>query len=273
MQLDGAQITIERRKTAGCLDLAVVFQREHFARIAVMTGWFAVPTIIIGWLLMSYVDAMASWMVLLLFSCVSPFLGAALVNATGRRVFGDDFEPGEAVRGVGRHFSRLLGYVLLTRFISAIFGCFILPPLFIICRWGFMTEILYLENAPKKKAGVRLKNLMASVYSDLVGRALILTFFYAVFVFGFFVLVELFCTVILGFSILWDRLDLLEGNYANLLLFDPLVSTVIHGLLWAFYPLVRVAWFFCYLDVRIQKEGWDVELDFRIEAQRLEALT
>ena len=55
-------------------------------------------------------------------------------------------------------------------------------------------------------------------------------------------------------------------------MFDPLVTTVIHALLWAFYPLIRIAWFFCYLDVRIQKEGWDVELDFRIEAQRLEAL-
>jgi len=273
MQLDGAQITIERRKTAGCLDLAVVFQREHFAPIAVMTGWFAVPTIFIGWLLMSYVDEMASWMVLLLFSFVSPFLGAALVNATGRRVFGDDFEPGDAVRGVRRHFSRLLGYVLLTRLVSAVFTCLILPPLFIICRWGFITEILYLENAPKKKAGIRLKNLMTSVYSDLVGRGLVLMFFYAVFVFGFYVFLELFCTVILGFSILWDRLDMLEGNYANLFLFDPLVTTVIHALFWAFYPLVRIAWFFCYLDVRIQKEGWDVELDFRIEAQRLEALT
>jgi hypothetical protein len=38
---------------------------------------------------------------------------------------------------------------------------------------------------------------------------------------------------------------------------------------WLVYPLARLAWFFCYLDARIRREGWDVEIAFRVEARRI----
>jgi hypothetical protein len=45
---------------------------------------------------------------------------------------------------------------------------------------------------------------------------------------------------------------------------------VLVSVLWIVYPVIRLAWMFCYLDVRIRKEGWDLEIDFRVEARRLE---
>ncbi len=272
MQLDGALITIERRRTTGCIDLAVVFVREHFAGVLLMTAMFAVPTVVLGWALMSYVDIFTSWMVLLLFACVSPFLGAVLVSSTGRRVFGDAFDVGEGFRSLKSRFIQLLGYVIVTRALSTILSCLILPPLLLICRYGFITEILYLENTPRKKASTRLSNLMSSVNSDMVGRGLLVFAFYAVMVFGLGILVELASNLLFGIPILWNRLTVLNGRNWELIFFDPRFCTVAHVLLWVFYPLIRLTWFFCYLDVRIQKEGWDVELDYRIEAQRLSEL-
>jgi hypothetical protein len=48
------------------------------------------------------------------------------------------------------------------------------------------------------------------------------------------------------------------------------VVSALSATAWLVYPLARLAWFFCYLDARIRKEGWDVELAFRIEAGRLQ---
>ncbi len=57
-----------------------------------------------------------------------------------------------------------------------------------------------------------------------------------------------------------------------MLFYDPLVVATLCGTLWLVYPIARLAWFFCYLDARIRKEGWDVELAFRIEGRRLQSI-
>jgi len=40
--------------------------------------------------------------------------------------------------------------------------------------------------------------------------------------------------------------------------------------MWLTYPIIRLAWFFCYLDQRIRNECWDLDLQCRVEAVRLE---
>ena len=36
------------------------------------------------------------------------------------------------------------------------------------------------------------------------------------------------------------------------------------------YPIGRLAWFFCYIDVRVRRDCWDMELSIIQEAERLE---
>ena len=112
----------------------------------------------------------------------------------------------------------------------------------------------------------------ATAIAVRVGRWLAL----GMLVFGLFVILELFSSLLLGVPIVTGRTSdfrSIENELIRLLTLDPLFVTVLHFLLWMVYPVIRLAWFFCYLDVRIQKEGWDVDLDFRIEAQRLKSLT
>jgi hypothetical protein len=54
-----------------------------------------------------------------------------------------------------------------------------------------------------------------------------------------------------------------------LLAYDPLLVGALSATWWLVYPLARLAWFFCYLDLRVRKEGWDVEIELRVEARRL----
>ncbi len=273
MQLDGAAITIERRKITGCIDLAVVFIQQHSIAVAQMTLWFAVPSTIICWLMMSQTE-LDIWSSLLLFAVLSPILGAVLTIGAGRRVFGDHFRVGESFRTLRTRFWRLFFYIVGTR-LAYLLLCLILPPLLVTVRYSFLAEVLFLESTPPDKVGKRLKNLMSNVYSDLVGRGLTALCFFLITVAGLYAIVELASLTLLGIPIVVGRVTGLSGIEDELwILFvsDPRFATVIHALMWLVYPLMRLAWFFCYLDVRIQKEGWDVELDFRIEAQRLSEL-
>jgi hypothetical protein len=56
----------------------------------------------------------------------------------------------------------------------------------------------------------------------------------------------------------------------------PLFEAYYHWLALAAFavaaPFVTLVWFFVYLDLRTRKEGWDLELAFRAQAARLEAI-
>lgn len=276
MKLDGALITIERRSLAECMDLAVVFIQEHFTAIFSTTMLFAVPSTILTWFLMADLESATLPVTLVLFASLSPFLGAVFVIAAGARVFGEEFDVPAAFRKLMTRFGVVFGYILLTRVIGTIIGCLVLPPLLLIVRYGFVAEIVYLESTPSKKVGKRMSRLMTGFFSNLLGRGFWSFILYGMLVYGLFVIVELFSTLLLGVPIVSGRMSDfgdIENELFRLITLDPLFVTVLHFLLWLVYPIIRLAWFFCYLDVRIQKEGWDVELDFRIEAQRLKSLT
>ena len=110
------------------------------------------------------------------------------------------------------------------------------------------------------------------------GACFTIGFFGAIAVLSLFVLADKGVEFFLGVPIFWGRVSsdvpaaVLFQEALNLIRYDPLAITAFHATLWLVYPVARLAWFFCYLDVRIRKECWDVELDFRIEAQRLESL-
>ncbi len=270
MQLDGALITIERRTTSACIDLAVVFVRQHLAGVLSLTLLFAIPSCLLSYWAVANTQATLVWM-LLWFLLVSPFHGAALVIAAGRRVFGEELSVRAAMQTLRTRVWRYSAYVLLVRGAMLLTACLLLPPLLIGVRYGFVAEVLFLERAPSRLVRHRLRRLLDGVYPELVFRSSAMLCFFVALFFGYFVLAEFLATTIFGLPIVSGRLSTIgmESEFTLLLMTDPRVVTVIQGLLWLVYPLVRLAWFFCYLDVRIEKEGWDTELNFRIESQRL----
>ena len=58
-------------------------------------------------------------------------------------------------------------------------------------------------------------------------------------------------------------------SFASAVIDDPAVVVLLQVSLWIPYPVVRLAWFFCYLDQRIRNECWDLDLQFRAESMRL----
>jgi hypothetical protein len=53
---------------------------------------------------------------------------------------------------------------------------------------------------------------------------------------------------------------------------DPVVITAALAVALMVYPIARLTWFFCYMDVRVRRDCWDIELQIIQEARRLEAV-
>lgn len=275
MKLDGAIFAIEQRTVGNCIDLAIVFLRQHFWGVTLLVGFFAVPSIVLTW----WLTARADWRLfgcLLLFALESPFCGSALVAAAGPRVFGEEFSPLKGLRALRRRLGIFLWILPLVRLLSiGALWILVIPGYMIATRYGFLAEILLLENCPFKDYETRLSDLMNETYMALVGRLVTIVLFFAISVGSLFVLVDLTSGMLLGLPIFYGRISSLayfQDEVFTLLTLDPRVATVLVAVCWLVYPVTRLAWMFCYLDVRIRKEGWDVEIDFRVEARRLEAV-
>jgi len=275
MQLDAAIMSIQKRTVGGCIDMGIIFLREHLKAVLSITACFAVPFCSLTWWLVSRQD----WTVpgiLLLFAFASPFLGATLVNEAGQRVFGDEFSVRRGLRQVGRSFFPLGVLLIAARCFTLLGALACLAPGYLIAtRYGFLAEIFLLERQKLAKYEGRLNELEGALFGVLVGRMITTLVFYSMSVLSLFLMVDLTSGYLLGTPVLIGRATSLEyflEEVTHLLTQDELVLTVLTAVMWLVYPVARLAWFFCYLDIRIRKEGWDVELDFRVEAHRVEAL-
>jgi hypothetical protein len=210
---------------------------------------------------------------LLCFLAGSPLLGAAVVAGSGYGVFGDPFTVRGTLRIMKPHLVQLFFAIVLSRVAIALLGPMCLfPGLLLAVRYGFVPELILLEQSRWGRFERRTAELIRGMFMTLLLRAVVIAFFFACVVVSFFTLIDLTSGIVLGLPILFGRTSesffLEEAIY--LLRTDPAVVTALTGTMWLVYPLARLAWFFCYLDVRICKECWDVELDFRVEARRLE---
>jgi len=274
MQLDGALFVIERRSVGRCIDLAVAFFREHMLTLLRLTAVFGVPSCAFVWWATEH-TARGLFTNIMVFSCVSPLLGGALAVGCGQRVFGSPLTVAGCLAKLWQRVFTLMFVALIVRL-----GCFmfvwffVIPAILLANRYGFMPELLYLEQVKWTKAEKRLSVLTKSYFSDLMGRMMIISFFYMITVISMFAIADTVGTLLLGSPILFSRLtfgpDWLPEMW-DLLWTDALITTVVHASLWLAYPICRLAWLFCYLDLRIRREGWDIDLDCRIEAKRLEA--
>ncbi len=273
MKLDGTIFTIERRSISGCIDMAVVFFREHFKPLMTLTLLFAVPCCVFDYWIASVTDA-GMVLSLLLFLAVTPFFSSVLVAGSGRRVFGERLRVRQALRIVVSRLFFASMVMLICRGVTVFCGFLLLFPAYLVAaRYGFLAEILFLENVPARQYERRLSDF-SSAYGNLLVRMIMISVFYLTVVISLYALVDIASGILFGMPVLFGRVS--SGPYAfddflDLLFYDPRVVVAWNACLWMAFPIARLAWFFCYLDSRTRQECWDIELDFRVEAQRLES--
>jgi hypothetical protein len=277
MKVENCIVTVERRSTGGCLDLAFVFAREFAGPLSRLWLICAVPSCGLVWLMASESTTMLlrSMLVFMFFSAV---FNALLVSCMGPQVFGVPISVRAAVKAWRRRFFAWLLLTLMTRFFQAITGfCFVIPSVFVTAFAGHFPEVLLLEQTPLKGIVTRLNWLsLGGGYSRNLGRVVTLLFYWGIFSSGVFVLMDVLAAVLLKrplfLSIVFQGGRDWQDRFHQLTQDDPGFLTAMQLALWLPYPVIRLAWFFCYLDQRIRNECWDLQLQFRGEAARLEEL-
>jgi hypothetical protein len=277
MKVEECIVTVERRSMGGCLDLAFVFAREFSGPLFRLWLICAVPSCVLVWLLASVSAGMLLWS-LVIFLFFSSVFSALLVACIGPQVFGVPISVRASLKAWRKRFWGWLLLSFVLRMMQVIIGiCVVFPAIFVTAYGGHMPEVLLLEQAHVNNVTKRLSWLAGGGgYARNLGRLLGLMIFWFVMSFGLFLIIDFLATSLFNvpifFKIAVNSSRAIGDVLSQLLYDDPKVLTVIQLTIWLPYPVIRLAWFFCYLDQRTRNECWDLQLQFRAEATRLEEL-
>jgi hypothetical protein len=280
MRFDQAAISLEPRSTSNCLDLAVCFLRQYLAPIAGLWATVAVPSCVLVYLLIDRYEFKLPLAILVLFVATSP-LGVLLVSGAAPAAFGEPFTFRGTWARLGRRGVGLLARGLALRVaIAAGAMLFFFPGWYLLVRTGFFVEQAVLSKMARHLHDRRADELLKGEIGDLFLRSWGIFLFCTLLWLVMLLTADFLSSHLLGLPLLMGRLGLdfsyLEqagdaiGYSARFLWGDPIVVTAALAAALLVYPIGRLAWFFCYVDVRVRRDCWDVELQILQEGERLQ---
>ena len=267
MQLDQNRIAIRERGYLEILDLALRVIRTHAGPLCASLAVGIIPAMLLNaWFVLGVLDldpetaSRGGYLTLMFFLAVweAPLATAPVTLYLGQSLFSDKVEPRKTARNLVASLPQLALYQGVQRGVALplVFTWFV-P---FVAR-PYLNEVILLERnrffrgrSRRMTTKRRIRALHSGSGGDLFAQWLI----------AMLVGVVLFLSV-------WYSLILL----ANLLLDqwegDPLVYTLYYPVaLWTVLGFFAVVRFLGYLDLRIRREGWEVELMMRAEGARLE---
>lgn len=271
MRVEDCIVSVERRSLGGCIDLAFVFARQFALPLLSVTLCFAVPSTLFVWFVTDSMRHDVLVPSVIIFAFFQTLCSGALVATVGPQVFGVPISTKAALKGL---FSRLIAYTFLGMLARLTGFCVLIPLLFVFAWCGHLPEVMFLERTPLNQVTQRLSWLgKGGGYSRNLGRLITLAVFWAICAFGVFRALDVV------FSLAFNS-PIFEGTIAagpdwgaafvSKLIDDPTLNVFVQISFWIVMPVIRLAWFFCYLDQRIRNECWDLELQYRVESSRLE---
>lgn len=280
MRFDRATITLEPRTTSNCLDLAFVFVRRYFDTVAGLWLTIAAPACLVTFILVDrYEHTLLTALTVFAFS--SSWLGITLTVGAAPCAFGEPFTFAGTMRRLGPATWKLFVFGLLQRVFAAVGFCLLLVPgWYLLVRTGFFVEQTALKNISRHLHDRRADELLKGEMGDLSFRLLWIAVYGSLVWFALLLIFDAIAGRLLGLPIFIGRLKVdmhyLEdfpeaARYAASFMWnDSIVVTAMLAVALLVYPLARMAWFFCYIDVRVRRDCWDMELKFLQEAARLE---
>jgi hypothetical protein len=281
MRFDQVTVPLAPRSTANCLDLAVCFLRQYLRPIAGLWATVAVPSCAVVYLVVDRYEYELPLAALVFFGMTSP-LGVLLMAGAGPCAFGEPFTYGGTfarlgwrgigllLRGIGLRIAIVLGVVL-----------FIFPGWYLAVRTGFFVEKSVLSKMARHLHDRRTSELLQGEIGDLFVRSAGIGLFCGLLWMALLFTFDFASSHLLGLPILLGRLKIdlsyfegigdAIGHVLDFLWSDPIVVTAAMAVAFLVYPIGRLAWFFCYIDVRVRRDCWDMELSIIQEAERLEA--
>lgn len=135
-------------------------------------------------------------------------------------------------------------------------------------QYAFRAERAALRRLDPALHEPHVDAVLSREYGELVVRGgTILAFCLLIFV-VLLLSLDMAAGLMLGRITLFERVATPEQAWRYLTL-DPFVLTAATAVALLVYPVGRLAWFFCYIDLRVRRDGWDLELLLAQEAAHL----
>ena len=275
MRIENATISLVPRTATSCLDLGVRYCGRYVREVGALWAIVALPSAAVV-LALGYWREINVWLpVSLVFFATSP-LGVLLGLGAVPSAFGEPFTFARVWHRLNRGGWRLLALGLAYRLGIALgLMLCVVPGVFLALRTGFFVELHTLQSMERRLHDRHTAELFKEEASELVFRGMAIIAFCGLLWLLMFITADVALDLLFGFPILLGRLLdgglMLSGDAAVALMFeDPWVLALITLTALAVYPVGRMAWFFCYVDTRVRRDCWDMELQFSREARRLE---
>jgi hypothetical protein len=309
MRLERAAIALEPRPVGNCLDLAVVFAGRQPGKFLSLSACFAVPLIVAICSVARVGQAGLLWAVAFL-SLASAPLGVCLTAAATHAAFNEQWSLGQVLwNGIVVQWRTTVLAVVLRCVQTAlpllclmpvatidppIVGLFLIllaalcltPGIALGVYAGFLSESSALKPFRRQTHDHRTQDLVHLEYTELLFRALTVWAFGAV-LWGVLALtVDVAATLMLGVPLILGRIaeavrspwgepqpDEVLAAFLQFCTTDAAALATLAATALIVYAICRLAWFFTYVDLRIRRDCWDLEVALAEEARRLEAPT
>jgi hypothetical protein len=254
------QVEIRARPPGEIVALAARMVQHRPGPFLGAWAFYSAGTLALGHLLLVTLGWHWGWC-LLLVPLLAPVFSLPMVTTAGHLVFSPSVTFGTVARATLRRGVPFLLLFLVNRLITLLgLSLLVVPGLFFWRSSWFLAPIVALEGSSMGASFRRGRRFAIGFHGHVVGHA-----FNAA-------LLLLYLWVAFG-SLAWFMTVKVFGQTFTVLaelpaheLFYPYLGLI--GLALAL-PLVTLVWFFVYLDVRIRKEGWDLEIAFRARAVQL----
>jgi len=262
MQLDCNRIAIRERGWLDLLDLALRVIRAHAGPLTATLLLGVAPTMLLNaWLLSGLAEpsfdepfpAAYMWWMLMLVLWEIPLVTALATLYLGEAVF---LERPRA-KTIARHFLRAMPQLLWHQvFLRLLFLPLVLTWFVPFAIWPYLNEVILLERNPfRRRRPGEITSFRRSLVlhggsgGDLFARWLMGAAFGAML-----------------WAALWVTMQIVAGMLLSEWKWEGLTFTVYYPLaLWIVAGYFTVVRFLGYLDLRIRREGWEVELLMRAE--------
>ena len=260
LELDQQYLAIKKRSTSELFDLTLVVVRSDGFRVLFLLAVFAVPLALINHFVASWLCGRfllldpedGDWLSMYVISVLAlslietPFASSLPIIYLGKRVFSAGGTPktGEILLAWVEAAPQLILFTVL----------FVPLVIFYEC----MPEIVALERSPlfsRRKDQITTFRRLRNFHRDRFGEQFVML--YPVSLFGVLLVPGLLLVIAYLFYLC---IGPISGHFF-IVLATP--ST-----LWIYLFFLIVFHFLRYLDMRIEREGWDVELVFRAERSR-----
>jgi hypothetical protein len=280
MRFDQVAIPLVPRTTANCIDFAICFMRHHLAPITGLWAVVAVPCCALVYALVDRYEFKLPLAIFVFLLATSP-LGVLLMSGAAPSSFGEPFTFRQTWARLGwRGIGLIVRGLALRIAIGVGMVVFLFPGWYLAVRTGFFVEQSALSKLDRHLHDRRADELLKGEIGDLFTRSAAVFLFCALLWLVLLLTADFLSSHLLGMPLLWGRLGMDDSyladfdnsfNYTMRFFWgDPIVVTAVLAVALLVYPIGRLAWFFCYIDVRVRRDCWDMELQMLQEAERLE---